>query len=88
MQRCPGSDMRNITADEVLCQACGRKVELFSDEQRRRCPHCGSRVSRDAVPSCAAWCSAAEACLGPERLAKFQESIELALAEDADEGAE
>lgn len=65
--KCPGSDMRAITADEVTCPNCGSSVELFSDERMRRCPSCGERVAREAAPACAEWCSAAASCLGTER---------------------
>ena len=78
MSRCPGSDSRNVTAVEVVCPDCGTTVELFSDEQRRRCPSCGVKVSRDAVPACAAWCPSASLCVGPERLAAMLESLEKA----------
>ncbi|MBE0417761.1 MAG: hypothetical protein IBX63_08340 [Coriobacteriia bacterium] len=42
-------------------------VELFSDEQRRRCPVCGARVSRASALACASWCDAAKECLGTKR---------------------
>ncbi|TLM80289.1 MAG: phosphohydrolase [Actinobacteria bacterium] len=73
--RCPGNDMRNITADDVVCPSCHARVELFSDERGRRCPKCGERVDRDAVPSCAAWCAAAAECLGAERYKEFVEMM-------------
>lgn len=73
--RCPGSDMRNISAEDVLCPGCGEMVELFSDERKRRCPNCGTRVERsEPAPMCAAWCPAAAECLGAERYAKLVES--------------
>lgn len=72
--RCPGNDMRNITADDVVCPSCHARVELFSDERGRRCPECGARVDRDAVPSCATWCAAAAECLGAER---YKELLEM-----------
>lgn len=74
MFRCPGSDMRNITTVDVICTECGTPVELFSDEQRRRCPNCGTKVDRNAVPSCAVWCPSASACLGTDRLEQLKES--------------
>ncbi len=74
MTKCPGSEPRFITASEVRCPGCGVMVEMFSDEQRRRCPDCGARVEKLAVPSCAAWCSAARACVGAERYDALQEA--------------
>jgi len=72
--RCPGGDLRNLTVADVRCEKCARKVELFSDEQRRRCPHCGEWVARVSVPTCASWCPSAKMCLGEERFAELAES--------------
>jgi endogenous inhibitor of DNA gyrase (YacG/DUF329 family) len=72
ISKCPGRDGRNVTADEMKCPHCGATVELFSDEQRRRCPVCGKGVTREAVPSCAAWCAHALECLGAERLEEMR----------------
>jgi len=62
-----------------MCPSCGKLVELFSDEQKRRCPHCGERVTREAVPTCATWCVAARQCLGADRYERMLESRMLAL---------
>lgn len=86
MNRCPGSDARNVTAVEVVCPSCGASVELFSDEQRRRCPSCGTKVTRDAVPACAAWCPSAAACIGPEKLESLLRTLREAA--EASEDAE
>ncbi|MDP2181514.1 MAG: phosphohydrolase [Actinomycetota bacterium] len=64
---CPGSDGRYITTDDVRCPECATMVELFSDEQRRKCPKCGARVTRKVAPVCAAWCVSARTCLGAAR---------------------
>ncbi|MBI5231086.1 MAG: phosphohydrolase [Coriobacteriales bacterium] len=72
--KCPGADMRFISADDVRCSHCGALVEMFSDEQRRKCPECGGRVTREAIPACAAWCPAASACLGADRLDELMRS--------------
>lgn len=74
MAKCPGSDMRDMTAVEVLCPECGTSVEFFSDEARRTCPGCGTKVTRDAVPSCAARCTYGLTCIGPERYKALVES--------------
>ncbi|HTY45409.1 MAG TPA: phosphohydrolase [Patescibacteria group bacterium] len=62
--KCPGRDSRNIKAETLGCPCCGYSVEIFSDETRIRCPSCRGVVSRQALPSCAQWCSAAKECLG------------------------
>ncbi|UCF09843.1 MAG: phosphohydrolase [Candidatus Bipolaricaulota bacterium] len=64
--RCPGLDGREITAKTVPCPACGRDVEIFSDEASARCPHCRVRVTQDPAASCRQWCNG---CLGdPQRV--------------------
>ncbi|MBE0448036.1 MAG: phosphohydrolase [Actinobacteria bacterium] len=65
--KCPGSDMRNITAGVYTCQNCGYAVEIFSDEARRRCPQCKEWVEKEETPSCVQWCKSARSCLGEER---------------------
>ncbi len=67
VDKCPGQDLRFLTTEEIPCPSCATLVELFSDEQKRRCPRCGARVTRDAAPLCASWCSSARSCLGEER---------------------
>lgn len=47
----------------VACPDCGREVEIFTDEPKRRC-RCGTIVRREALPRCADWCPAAPQCLG------------------------
>ncbi len=74
MNRCPGGELRNLYVEDIICPSCGASVELFSDEQRRKCPECGTRVERKTTPACASWCAAAKQCLGPERYAEAVES--------------
>ena len=84
MDKCPGQDLRFLTTEEIPCPSCGAPVELFSDEQKRRCHECGTRVTRDAAPMCAAWCSSARSCLGEERYDRLV--AEKALEAPRDEG--
>ena len=63
MARCPGMTPRNLDSVLVRCPACGREVEIFSDEPRRPC-RCGHVVWRQVRPRCAEWCPAAAQCLG------------------------
>ena len=65
--KCPGSDMRKLTASIHKCPECGFGVEIFSDETRRRCPECKTQVNKEQTPACVQWCSAAKECLGEKR---------------------
>jgi DNA-directed RNA polymerase subunit RPC12/RpoP len=65
--KCPGQDTRNLRVSLYKCQNCGKEVEIFSDEQRVKCPQCGEKVYRDKTPSCIEWCAKARECLGEER---------------------
>ncbi len=89
MDKCPGMDGRFITADDITCPSCGATVELFSDEQKRRCPTCGTRVTRVAAPACVSWCAAARDCIGPARYDKLREEgmLEDVSSVPAEEGA-
>ncbi|MDI6815753.1 MAG: phosphohydrolase [Actinomycetota bacterium] len=73
--KCPGSDMRNITAGIYACPSCGEAVEIFSDEMRRRCPKCKEWVAKKETPSCVQWCSSARSCLGEDRWQAVMEAL-------------
>ena len=63
MNRCPGNLTNRLLDSVMLTCSCGRKNELFSDEQRRKC-RCGKFMYQKTVPKCADWCPSAELCLG------------------------
>jgi hypothetical protein len=61
---CPGKmTSRNLESVVVPCPDCGRLVEFFTDEPKRRC-RCGKLMLRETLPRCAEWCPAAADCLG------------------------
>lgn len=64
MNKCPGQ-MTNRAIESVIvpCPDCGKLVEFFTDEVKRRC-RCGKTLLRESLPSCASWCPAAARCLG------------------------
>ncbi len=72
--KCPGQDSRNLKVEVIRCSRCGYEVEIFSDEQRVRCPKCKKTVSRERLPSCVDWCKAARQCIGEERWRKLKKS--------------
>lgn len=65
--RCPGQDTRYWTPEDVFdapCAHCGKPVEFFKDDLRRRCPHCERyTLNPHNDLACAAWCPAADVCL-------------------------
>jgi endogenous inhibitor of DNA gyrase (YacG/DUF329 family) len=82
MNKCPGGDLRHLKAEDVPCPSCGGQVELFSDEQKRTCPTCGFRVTREAAPACAAWCDSARLCLGADRFDELVDSGQIEAKDD------
>ncbi len=74
--RCPGQDFRRLKVGIHKCPGCGAAVEIFSDEQRQRCPECRTMVFIEETPSCVRWCKAARECLGPERYEKLMQRLE------------
>jgi Fe-S-cluster-containing dehydrogenase component len=76
LSKCPGSDMRNITAGIYKCRNCGYDVEIFSDETRRKCPQCKEYVYKKETPACVQWCKSARECLGEERWKAVMEAMQ------------
>ncbi len=64
--KCPGQDTRYWKKGDifdVLCPTCGRAVEFFKDDVRRRCA-CGRTIANPKLDlACAEWCSHAEKCV-------------------------
>jgi hypothetical protein len=79
--RCPGQDMRFWKPGDIFetqCPKCGKKIEFFKDEVRRRCG-CGHEVVNPKMDlGCAAWCQYAEQCVGdvPEEMKARQRAEE------------
>jgi HD superfamily phosphodiesterase/predicted RNA-binding Zn-ribbon protein involved in translation (DUF1610 family) len=73
--KCPGSQFVRQPAPELFtCQVCKAEVEIWTDEIRARCPHCGQMVYRDPSMSCIEWCRYAEECVGTEVYSKIKEN--------------
>ncbi len=66
-QHCPGQDPRFWKAEDVSeepCIHCGKVVEFFKDDLRRKCPYCRQMTYNPHHDlACAAWCPSAEQCL-------------------------
>jgi len=60
---CPGA--KSAVRPEIVfvrCNSCSGEVEMFTDEIRTDCPHCGAVVFREKNLSCFDWCQYAEKC--------------------------
>lgn len=44
VSRCPSQYFRNLRIELYRCPKCGYEVEVFSDEAKVKCPHCGEMV--------------------------------------------
>lgn len=65
--RCPGQDMRFWKPGDIFdteCPKCGRRVEFFKDEVRRKCRCSHEIVNPKLDLGCAKWCQYAERCVG------------------------
>ncbi|MFQ6077654.1 MAG: HD domain-containing protein [Thermodesulfobacteriota bacterium] len=66
--KCPGQDLRYWKPGDIFhvsCPQCGKKIEFFKDDVRRRCKFCGIQVTNPKIDfGCAEWCNYAEQCVG------------------------
>ena len=74
IDKCPGQDDRNISAETIKCPSCGNAVEIFSDEIKVKCPKCKNLVCQARLPSCVDWCRFAKECIGEEKFKKRSRS--------------
>lgn len=77
--RCPGQDMRYWKPEDIWeaqCPKCGRTLEFFKDDVRRRC-RCGHEIVNPKIDfGCASWCQYADQCVGevPEEVKAKQKA--------------
>ncbi|MBI5725989.1 MAG: HD domain-containing protein [Planctomycetes bacterium] len=68
LSRCPGQDRRFWKSEDVFdapCPNCGKILEFWKIEPRRRCCGCGKSVLNPKLDlGCAKWCKHASDCLG------------------------
>jgi HD superfamily phosphodiesterase len=68
IDQCPGQDKRFWKPGDVFeapCPHCGRSIEFWKDDQRRRCRSCGRMAANPKFDmGCAKWCKFAAQCLG------------------------
>ncbi len=79
--KCPGQDTRFWKPGDIFdapCPQCGRRVEFFKDEVKRKC-RCGHEIVNPKLDfGCAQWCPYAEQCVGavPEEVKEKQKAEE------------
>jgi len=85
ISKCPGQDTRYWKPDDVYsveCPKCGKPVEFFKDDIRRRCKKCGHMFINPRLNlGCARWCQYADQCVGAIGKEEFKEIITLAMKE-------
>ena len=66
--QCPGQDSRYWSGDDVFeskCPHCGKVLEFFKDDSKRRCSQCSKMVMNPKMDfGCAQYCPHAEQCMG------------------------
>jgi hypothetical protein len=71
---CPGSKrIKTPYPEEIKCR-CGQIVEIWSDETSAICKKCKREVTREMVPTCLDWCSAARECVGEKKYKTYLQS--------------
>lgn len=77
MPKCPGQDQRFWKPEDIFekpCPTCGKMVEFWKDDPRRKCPHCHALLVNPKLDfGCAAWCPQAKQCLGENEPESTQE---------------
>ena len=83
--KCPGQDTRFWKPNDVYtveCPKCGKPVEFFKDDIRRRCKECGHMFINPKLNlGCSRWCQYADQCVGVIGKEEFKEIITLAMKE-------
>ena len=63
---CPGiDDYVRPSVDYKVCEKCGGRVEVWSDEDKAECLDCGEKFEGiEKPPSCLEYCAYADKCKG------------------------
>lgn len=63
---CPGiEDFVRSSVEYMVCEECGGRVEIWSDEDDGECLDCGAKyVKKEELPSCLEYCEYADRCKG------------------------
>jgi hypothetical protein len=88
VSKCPGQDTQFWGPRDIYsidCPKCGKPVEFFKDDIRRRCQKCGHLFLNPKLHlGCSKWCQFAEQCIGTMSKEEFKEVILLAIKDYLD----
>jgi len=88
VSRCPGQDTQFWGPGDIYstdCPKCGKPVEFFKDDIRRRCQKCGHLFLNPKLDlGCSKWCQYAELCIGTMSKEEFKEVIVQAIRDYLD----
>jgi len=79
--KCPGQDSRFWKPEDVFeiqCLKCGRTIEFFKDDVKRKC-RCGEEIVNPRLDfGCAQWCEYGEQCIGviPQELEDLKKELQ------------
>jgi len=86
--KCPGQDTQFWGPGDIYsidCPKCGKPVEFFKDDIRRRCKKCGHLFLNPKLDlGCSKWCQFAEQCVGAMSKEEFKEVLVLAIKDYLD----
>ena len=72
---CPGSaEIRTPKPEDIRCQNCGEKIEIWTDEPDTVCKKCGQVNARPLGVSCVEWCAFARECVGAEKYERLRKA--------------
>ena len=69
---CPCSKRVKEPFPENIKCACGKEIEIWSDETETICSYCKRKTARCLPVSCLDWCSMAKECIGLEKYEKYK----------------
>jgi hypothetical protein len=71
--QCPGSSkIKRPEPETIICQNCGKEIEIWTDEGIAVCPKCKNINQRDIGSSCLDWCKYAKECVGEKKYTEYQ----------------
>lgn len=74
---CPGATrIKEPIPEFFICPSCNAEVEIWTNENFRKCGNCGGTVFREQLPSCIEWCDYGKECVGEEAYNRYMKAKE------------